>query len=263
MTESFTTDFKRFFLRGLAVLLPTMITIAIIVYVLSFVDGYIGKHLNHGLQWIVVQFWRLVERTEFTWSGPDAVWDRVKAIWADYQLWWLGFLLAIGLIYVLGRFVASFLGRTVWQMVERAFARTPVLKQVYPYVKQVTDFLLSERKVEFSRVVAVEYPRRGLWSLGLVTGPGMKQLREAATHDLLTVFIPSSPTPVTGYTITVRRDEVIDLPVSIDEALRFTVSGGVIMPRSQELSRAEVEQARQGTLPGRIQEGDDQREHRC
>ena len=103
--------------------------------------------------------------------------------------------------------------------------------------------------MEFSRVVAVEYPRKGIWSLGLVTGPGMRTVHEQLGGDLLTVFIPSSPTPVTGYTITVRRNEVIDLPMSIDDAFRFTISGGVIMPINQQRSQSEVEQARQGIFP--------------
>jgi uncharacterized membrane protein len=67
--------------------------------------------------------------------------------------------------------------------------------------------------------------------------------------DLLTVFIPSSPTPITGYTIIVRRHEVIDLPISLDDALRFTISGGVIMPISEQCSEAEIERVRQGLFP--------------
>ncbi len=97
-------------------------------------------------------------------------------------------------------------------------------------------------------MVAVQYPRKGIWSLGLVTGPGMRTLHQNLGGDLLTVFIPSSPTPVTGYTITVNRRDVIDLPISIDNALRFTVSGGVIMPMNQQRSRAEIDQARQGVF---------------
>ena len=107
--------------------------------------------------------------------------------------------------------------------------------------------------MEFSRVVAVEYPRKGVWSIGLVTGPGMRTLQNANEGVYLTVFIPSSPTPVTGYTITVRRDEVIDLPVHVDDALRFTVSGGVIMPAVEQLSQAEMERAQLGALPSPTQ----------
>ena len=121
-------------------------------------------------------------------------------------------------------------------MAEGGLVKLPGIKQIYPSVKQVTDFFFSDRQVQYSRVVIVEYPRKGIWSLGLVTNTGMRTVDESLPGELLTVFVPSSPTPVTGYTITVRRDEVIDLPISIDEALRFTISGGVIQPPSQQLA---------------------------
>ena len=253
MAESFGHDFRRFFLRGLAAVLPTLLTVAIIIYVFRFVQNNMGRHINNGAIYVVARAWghhaysqdETVSFDEFV----DRKFNQVKAeVWDDY-LWWVGFVLAIAAIYFFGRFVASFIGRGIWRMIERAFFRVPILRQIYPYVKQVTDFLLSEKKLEFSRVVAVEYPRKGIWSLGLVTAPGMRTLRGSLGSDLLTVFIPSSPTPVTGYTITVRRDEVVDLPISIDEALRFSVSGGVIMPFGEQLSPREVEEARQGILP--------------
>jgi len=249
VAESFMSDFKRSFLRGLAAVLPTMITLMIIVSIFGFVDNYVGRYMNRGVMWVVVQYRCIATDVALKLKGPEAVWDTVKGYWLNYHLSWIGFVLAIMAIYVLGRFVASFLGRSIWRTFERTFFRLPVVKQIYPYVKQVTDFLLSERRVKFSRVVAVEYPRKGVWSLGLVTGPGMKTLSNSTGGGLLTVFIPSSPTPVTGYTIIVRREEVIDLPISIDQALMYTVSGGVVMPLAEQLSAAETEQARQGMFP--------------
>jgi len=174
--------------------------------------------------------------------GPDAQWDIIKNLWVTYRLGWVGFALVFVGIYILGRFIASILGRGAFRMIERSLFRVPVIKQVYGFVKQVTDYLLSRPKFEFSRVVAVEYPRKGCWSMGLVTGPGMRTVQTNFADNLLTVFIPSSPTPITGYTITVSRKEVLDLPISIDDALRFTVSGGVIMPINEQLSSAEAEQ---------------------
>jgi len=162
----------------------------------------------------------------------------------------VGFVLAIVGIYFIGRFVASFIGRFVWRLAEKALMRAPLVKQIYPNVKQVTDFFLSDRKVDFSRVVAVEYPRKGVWSLGLVTGPGMRTVSEATNSDLLTIFVPSSPTPVTGYTVTVRRDEVIDLPLTIDEALRFTVSGGVVVPPGECLPESRSKAPTRAALAG-------------
>lgn len=241
MAERFLTDFKRFFLYGLAAVLPTLLTLAIIVYVFTFLDNTLATPVSEGARWVLL-------KTVFRGGGaPETI--------ADPQLWskyfrWVGFVLSLVAIYIFGRFVASLVGRSIWKMVERAFFRLPVVKQIYPYVKQVTDFLFGDKKMEFSRVVVVEYPRKGIWSLGLVTGAGMRSISRALGEELLTVFIPSSPTPLTGYIITVRRDEVIDMPLSIDDAIRFLISGGVIMPNGQLPSEAEASTARQGkSLP--------------
>lgn len=216
MAVGFWTDFRRFFLRGLAATLPTLLTVAIVLYVFNFIQNHIGEPINDFLTRALQPLFRDVD---------------LGKLWADH--WYLrgiGFLVAVIGVYLIGRLVASFVGRSLWNMIEHTLTRTPLIKQIYPNVKQVTDFLLSENRLEFSRVVAVEYPRKGVWSLGLVTGSGLPRLRTALGPELLTVFIPSSPTPVTGYTITVRRDEAIDVPMTIDEALRFTVSGGVLIP---------------------------------
>jgi uncharacterized membrane protein len=123
----------------------------------------------------------------------------------------------------------------VQRRLERVITSVPIFKQVYPYVKQVVDFLFSDDKpIKFNRVVAVEYPRRGIWAVGLVTGSSMRSIEEESGESL-TIFIPSSPTPFTGYTITVPHDEVHELPISIDEALRFTISGGVLVPPQESI----------------------------
>jgi len=234
--ESFASDFKRFFLRGLAAFLPALVTLMIIIYVITFIQKYLGRYINIGLVWII------------RWIWGSSLTSDIEIFYSRY-LTWIGFLLALVGVYFFGRFIGSFMGRGLWRMIEQTFLRLPIVKAIYPYVKQVTDYALSEKKLEFSRVVAVEYPRKGTWSLGLVTGPGMRGIGEVAAGDLLTLFIPSSPTPFTGYTITVRRDEVIDLPISIDEAIRYTVSGGVIMPASQKLSEAQIQRALHGVYP--------------
>jgi len=253
VAHRFIEEFRRFFIRGLAAMLPTILTLTIVIYVLTFVDKFLGRHVNHAVQWVVVQMVCLIEGRRLTLVGDKALWwairDSEHSVWDTYYLWLIGFVLAFVLIYVFGRFVASFLGRSLWRSIEGSFFRMPVVKGIYPAVKQVTDFLLAERKMEFSRVVAVEYPRKGIWSVGLVTSDGMRTIQDAIEDDLVTVFVPSSPTPVTGYTITVRRSEIIDLPLSIDDALRFTISGGVIMPPGQVLSQREIRRIRRGLFP--------------
>jgi len=247
VAKSLSSDFRRFFLRGLAAFLPTLLTIWVIISVVTFVDQHIGSSIDTGVQWLIhrIMVWSSSENLPI-WAEPS----NLANFWKDKHLNFIGFGLAIVGIYFFGKFIASFVGRTFWRVMERGFLRLPIIRQIYPYIKQVTDFLLSEQKMKFTRVVAVEYPRKGIWAMGLVTGAGMKALKRKETDDLLTVFIPSSPMPVTGYTITVSRDEVIDVPLSIDEALRFTVSGGVIMPTHQQASEKEIDQARYKALPG-------------
>jgi uncharacterized membrane protein len=122
-------------------------------------------------------------------------------------------------------------------MVEKFIMNTPVIRKVYPYVKQVTDFLFAHEEQGrplFSRVVAVEYPRKGIWSVGFVTGSGLQKVVNNVKKEFLTVLIPTSPIPFTGFVIMVPRKQTIDLDMTIEEALRFTVSGGVIAPGQKQ-----------------------------
>lgn len=255
MAEKPSAHFRRFFIRGLAAVLPTALTIGLIVWVFSQIQKYFGNYINKGAAFVTTRIYVLVAGL----SDPDEISRlrlKIVTLW-DHWLFWIGFVLAVLGVYFFGRFLASFLGKIVWRLIEKTLIQLPIVKQVYPSVKQVTDFLLAERKLKVSKVVAVEYPRKGIWSLGLVTSRGMKTLEETLSGDLLTVFIPSSPTPITGYTITVRRDEVIDLPLSLDDALRFVISGGVIQPPEQKSGEGDLPQLETQDPVNKGLEGDD------
>ena len=133
--------------------------------------------------------------------------------------------------YFLGHILALRLGRAVWQSLEyRMIFRVPLVRNVYSSVKQVTDFILTERKIEYNRVVAIQYPRNGIWSLGFVTGKSMLSIEKATGEPMVSVLIPTSPLPMTGYTVNLRRSELIDLNISIDQAIQFCISCGVVVP---------------------------------
>ena len=257
-TRTFGGDFKRFFGRGLGVLLPSVLTLWILVKAYQFVDLTIAQPINAGVRAGVVEISENWE-TMGDFFGPDAEelaieLDRralirganiepdvvekdlmrasVNRWWTEWALYldWIGILVAVLAVYFAGRLLGGFLGRRVQRGVEHIITSVPIFKQVYPYVKQVVDFLFSDDKpIQFNRVVVVEYPRKGVWAVGLVTGSTMRSIEESS-GEAITIFIPSSPTPFTGYTITVPRSEVRELPISIDEALRFTISGGVLVP---------------------------------
>lgn len=221
--------FKSYFLRGLAVLLPTILTIGIFVWGYKFIQDNISVHINRGLVRLTMSFKGL------EWDEPSN--EAVKQVWSKFWVdgWGsiAGFLIALVAVCVVGALFASVMGRTLWRMVEKFIMNTPVLRKVYPYVKQITDFLLVQEQRErlpFSRVVAVEYPRKGIWSVGFVTGAGVEKVVNNVKKEFFTILIPTSPTPFTGFVIMVPRRQTIDLDMTVEEALRFTVSGGVISP---------------------------------
>jgi uncharacterized membrane protein len=142
----------------------------------------------------------------------------------------VGLVVSILLVLSLGSLTGGIIGRTILSRGDKAMHRIPIVRSIYPYTKQLTDFFLSERKFEFETVVAVEYPRKGLHSIGFVTSGALRTLREHTNQNLVSVFIPSSPMPMTGYTIFVPAEDLVPLPFTVDEALRTVVSGGVLIP---------------------------------
>lgn len=222
-----TGRFKRYFIRGMAILLPTVLTIWILVTAYSFVQTHFTIYLNRGLVWVI---WKVLGDRAPTIEDLNEIFIEG---WAGSAV---GFFIAVLIICLVGALIASVLGRALWRVVETFIMNTPILNKIYPYVKQVTDFVLTrqeEHQKLFSRVVAVEYPRPGIWSLGMVTGEGLGRISEKTGEEMLTVLIPNSPTPVTGYVIMVPRDLTIPLDISIEAAFRFTLSAGVINPANQ------------------------------
>ena len=268
--KSFGSDFRHFFGRGLIVLLPTVLTLWIVVQAYRFVDANIAKPINGGVQqavlfitpkalsekrlpsWYTVSEDQIAQRREERRKsslGPLTETElRARIRQTNFNDWWnshwytrfSGLVVAILLIYLAGRVLGGFIGRRLYARLERLLARIPIFKQVYPHVKQIVDFLFGENQMKFSKVVIVEYPRAGIWTVGLLTGDSLRDIQLKTGKEIVSVFIPSSPTPFTGYTITVPREDAIELPISIEEALRFVVSGGVLVP----------DRERSGAVPG-------------
>lgn len=134
------------------------------------------------------------------------------------------------ILYLLGKFLAAGVGRFFFNQLERLIHRVPLVRNVYGSVKQVTDFLFTDTEVPYTRVVAIEYPRKGIWTLAFVTGEGMWDLRGVAKEPIYTVFIPTAPMPFTGYVLTVKKSEVVELAITIDQAIQYQISCGVVIP---------------------------------
>ena len=222
---SFADDFRRFFVRGLAALLPTLITLWLLVKVWEFLWEALGRHLIYAIRlaWYELGGWWIIPK-----ETPLHIRFVINSDSFGVQL--IGVALAVLLVYVVGVFVGHFIGRQFWRLGEMAFMRVPIVRAIYPAVKQVTDLFLSDRAGAFegSRVVAVQHRAQDVWTIGLVTGPGLPALSESTGDAMVTVFVPSTPTAFSGYVVVVPRHTVIELPLKVEDAMRLLVSGGVL-----------------------------------
>lgn len=249
------TGAGRFFIRGLGVVLPSVLTLWILVTAFRFIDSNIAGPINAGIRLGVTATARGLELEQFRPTEEQVAAEQARAralglndsqsraTWrasaARVDDWWsarwyldlAGLLLAIAGVYVLGRLVGGYLGRRLLSAFEAGLLTVPGIRSVYPALKQVVEFLFGgeTKTLQFNRVVMIEYPRPGLWQMGLVTGDATPEIA-AACGDSVTVFIPNSPAPFSGWTVTVPRGDVREIPLTVDEALRYLVSAGVVVP---------------------------------
>ena len=239
---SFGEDFRRFFLSGMAALLPTLITLWLLIKIWDFLWESLGQHIIFGIGLA----WQTLGNMGVVRFIPGAA---IGAFWREHPILErvVGVLLAVLLVYIIGVLVGNFIGRTFYRLAERAVMRIPLVRAVYPAVKQVTDFILSNRRTQFvsSHVVAVQPHEQGIWSIGLITGGGLKPLNDAVGEELVTVFVPSTPTAFSGYVLVVPRRNVVELPMTVEEAMRLLVSGGVIVPDAPAAPTRGAELAKQ------------------
>lgn len=247
-------------MRGFASLLPTILTILIIVLCYRFVHENVATPINHTIHRLLVQTswgrdiletagleldledyrYRLGSNTEwrsFRKVDSDQP-DREKLREALYETIHpiLGFLIGILIIFTVGVLLASFLGRRIFARFERALSKFPIIKVIYPYAKQLVDFFFKERRMDLSSVVSFEYPRKGIWAIGFMTSNGLQTLHDAAGQPVVSVFIPSSPAPMTGYTVFIPREDIIQLDIDVEEAFRMVITGGVVIPESEQVT---------------------------
>jgi uncharacterized membrane protein len=139
---------------------------------------------------------------------------------------WVGFVLAIVAVFVVGFFMASFLGASVWALGESWASRIPLVKNIYPGAKQMVNFFLSgDEQRSWQAVVAVEFPRKGMWSVGFLTSENIPEIEGQAGERVRGVYLG---TPAAGQVVLARESEIVAVDMTVDEALKFLMSGGVI-----------------------------------
>lgn len=211
---------RQTFFTGLILILPMMITVWLLVVLVRLVEG-VSSPLVRGV-------------LRFAW--PRFADDPALVGWVVPIL---GVLLTFGLVVAVGAFATNFLGRKVVEEFERLMLRVPVIKGIYGSARQLID-AFSSTNAAFRRVVAVEYPRPGVYTIGFLTKSDAQVPREgeAPLRDMSLVFLPTTPNPTSGWLAVVPNAQVVPLDMSIEEGVKLIVSGGLVSPSAPEPGRA-------------------------
>ncbi len=192
---------KRYFVTGLLITLPLFITLYLLFAIFRFIDGIWGKVINYYL------------RKHLGFSVPG-----------------LGFILGLITVVIVGFIATNFIGKRVFQGLERWFLKLPFIRQVYPAARQIVDSFISKESPAFKKVVLVEYPSKGMWSIGFLTNESFEEAQNITGKQLLHVFIATTPSPLSGFLVLVPKDEVKILDISIEDGIKLIVSGGIVKP---------------------------------
>lgn len=166
----------------------------------------------------------------------------------------LGLVILFVLLTLVGFLSVNILGRTIVRFGERVVGRMPVVRSIYSALKQIFETVLTQSSTSFREVVLVEYPRRGIWAIGLVTGVTKGQVQNITEDDVVNIFLPTTPNPTSGFLLFVPRRDLITLDMTVEEGLKMVVSGGLVTPadrRPEEVRAKPQIPSRQADPEGR------------
>jgi len=201
---------KKYILTGLLVWLPLTITIWVMLQVLGLLDGVFAG-LIVAAQTVLPESLRPGLQYLRTIPGLSAI-------------------VMVSVLLLTGLAVTNFAGQWIVNQSNRMFSNIPIVKSIYSSVKQVSDTLFSSSGQAFRHAVLVQYPRQGSWTIGFVTGKPSGEVADHLSHDHITLYVPTTPNPTSGFMLIVPRADVVELQMSVDEALKYIISMGVVAP---------------------------------
>ncbi len=195
--------FKKYLIAGLLVWIPLAITFWLLDVIISTMDQTL---LLLPISW-----------------RPDAL--------LPFHIPGIGLLMSLLIVLATGVLAANIIGERLLRWWHGLLNRIPIVRSIYSSVKQISDTLLATRGQSFRKVVMIEFPQRGQWTLGFVVGTPGATIAAATVADAITVYVPTAPNPTSGYVLVVRPDDVREVDISVDDALKFHISLGVVSPR--------------------------------
>ncbi|TXK31419.1 DUF502 domain-containing protein [Ottowia sp. GY511] len=200
---------RQYFITGLLVWLPMGVTVWVLLWLLGILDSI---------------FLGVLAAAEAMIPGFEAVADQLRHVPG------LGVLLVAVVILATGLFVANMFGQWWLRQWDRLMVRIPVVRSIYSSVKQVSDTLFSGSGQAFSKALLIQYPRQGAWTIAFLTGRPGGEVARLLDGDYVSVYVPTTPNPTSGFFLMVPRADVVELKMSVDEALKYVISMGVVVP---------------------------------
>lgn len=193
---------KSYFITGLLVLFPFVMTIFIITWLFTKIDNI--------LQGVISKF--LARFGLFSFPG-------------------IGFISVFLIILLAGIIARNYMGRKIIKIGDRIVTRIPLINRIYLAIQQISKAFLAEQREVFKKAVLIEYPRKGIYSIAFFTQDTKGEPQEKLSKDVVSVFLPTTPNPTSGFLLFIPKNEVIDLDMPIEEALKLVISGGAIIPQ--------------------------------
>jgi uncharacterized membrane protein len=200
---------RGYFLAGVLVTAPVAITLASAWWFVGFVDSKVVPLIPGRY-------------------NPDVYLKDIVGF--EIGLPGLGVVVLLVLITLIGALTAGFVGRYVVHLGERVLARMPVIRNVYSAIKQIFETVLKQQSTAFRQAVLLEYPRRGIWAVGFITGNTEGEVQTLTKDDMVNVFLPTTPNPTSGFLLFVPKKELVNLNMSVEEAIKMVISAGIVTP---------------------------------
>ena len=196
------TSLKNCFLTGLLVILPIFITVYVILFLIRIMDAI--------LKYIPAKY--------------------LPETYLHIQIPGLGLILVVILVFVVGLLARNIVGRKIVRLGENIVDRIPLVRVLYAGVKQLLEPLFLQKTDAFKRVALLEYPRRGAYVLGFITGESKGEVQSKTSKNMVNIFVPTTPNPTSGFYILIPDDELILLNMSVEDAFKLIISGGIVSP---------------------------------
>ncbi|WP_408954860.1 DUF502 domain-containing protein [Natroniella sp. ANB-PHB2] len=192
---------RNYLITGLIILLPLLTTVYIILTVVNLVDG---------------------------------IFSPLIILIIGREIYGLGFIITFLVILGVGIVATNVLGKKMINVGERLLTKIPIVRNIYLTIQQILDALLLKKKTDFRKVVLVEYPKEGVYQLGFLTYEGKGEVQDKLNKKVVNVFIPTTPNPTSGMLILVDDEDLTYLDMTIEQGLKWVISGGTIVPKSEK-----------------------------